>query len=180
VSAETDEILSYWFDEVGPDRWWRRSDETDATIVSRFHDLWSEWRSRTPESFLGSARDALAGVILFDQFPRNMFRDSAEAFSTDALAIAIAKGAVDKELDNALSQDERSFLYMPFMHSEDLDDQQRSVLLFTALGIQNSLDFAHKHHDIVARFGRFPHRNAVLGRAMRPGEEEAAQEGADW
>jgi uncharacterized protein (DUF924 family) len=180
VSAETDEILSYWFDEVGPDRWWRRSDETDATIVSRFHDLWSEWRSRTPESFLGSARDALAGVILFDQFPRNMFRDSAEAFSTDALAIAIAKGAVDKGLDDALSQDERSFLYMPFMHSEDLDDQQRSVLLFTALGIQNSLDFAHKHHDIVARFGRFPHRNAVLGRAMRPGEEEAAQEGADW
>ena len=119
-------------------------------------------------------------MILFDQFPRNMFRDSAEAFSTDPLAIAIARGAVDKHLDETLSQGERSFLYMPFMHSEYLDDQQRSLLLFTALGIQNSLDFAHKHHDIVARFGRFPHRNAVLGRAMRPGEEDAAREGAHW
>ena len=180
MSAETDEILAYWFDEVGPDRWWTRSDETDETIRTRFQELWSEWRSRTPESFLGTARDALAGVILFDQFPRNMFRDSAEAFSTDPLAIAIARGAVDKHLDETLSQGERSFLYMPFMHSEDLDDQQRSLLLFTALGIQNSLDFAHKHHDIVARFGRFPHRNAVLGRAMRPGEEDAAREGAHW
>ncbi len=180
MSAETDEILAYWFDEVGPDRWWTRSDETDETIRTRFQDLWSEWRSHTAESFLGTARDALAGVILFDQFPRNMFRDSAEAFSTDPLALAIAKGAVDKRLDETLSQDERSFLYMPFMHSEDLDDQQRSLLLFTALGIQNSLDFAHKHHDIVARFGRFPHRNAVLGRAMRPGEEDAAREGAHW
>jgi len=180
MSAETDEILAYWFDEIGPDLWWTRSDETDETIRARFRDLWSEWRSRTPESFLSSARDTLAGVILFDQFSRNMFRDSAEAFSTDPLALAIARGAVEKRLDETLSRDERSFLYLPFMHSEDLDDQQRSLLLFTALGIQNSLDFAHKHHDIVARFGRFPHRNAVLGRAMRPGEAEAAREGAHW
>jgi len=117
---------------------------------------------------------------LFDQFPRNIFRGSADAFSTDPLALAIARGAVDKGLDDALSQDERSFLYMPFMHSEDLDDQDRALLLFTALGNQNSLDYAHKHHDVIARFGRFPHRNAVLGRAMRPGEEAAAKEGANW
>ncbi len=180
MSTGTDDILHYWFDELGPDRWWKRSDETDETIRARFLDLWSDWRSRTPESFLGSAREALAGVILFDQFPRNLFRGSADAFSTDPLAIAIARGAVDAGLDDALSQDERSFLYMPFMHSEDLDDQQRSVLLFTALGIPNSLDFAHKHHDVVAKFGRFPHRNTVLGRAMRAGEEEAAKQGADW
>jgi len=178
--SETDEILAYWFDEVGPDRWWTRSDETDATIQERFHDLWSDWRSRTPKSFLGSPRDALAGVILFDQFPRNMFRGGAEAFSTDPLAIAIARGAIDQGLDDGMTQDERSFLYMPFQHSEDLEDQKRSLLLFGALGIPNSLEFARKHHDVVARFGRFPHRNAVLGRAMRPGEEEAAQEGANW
>ncbi|MBY8822549.1 DUF924 family protein [Sphingomonas colocasiae] len=180
MSAEIDDILAYWFDELGPDRWWTRSDQTDETIRDRFEPLWQAWRSRTAESFLGSARDALAGVILFDQFPRNIFRGSADAFSTDPLALAIARGAVDRRLDDALSQDERSFLYMPFMHSEDLDDQDRALLLFTALGNQNSLDYAHKHHDVIARFGRFPHRNAVLGRAMRPGEEAAAKEGANW
>lgn len=180
MSAEVDAILAYWFDELGSDRWWTRSDETDETIKERFEPLWHAWRSRTPESFLGTAREALAGVILFDQFPRNIFRGSAEAFSTDPLALAIARGAVDAGLDDALSQDERSFLYMPFMHSEELDDQDRALLLFTALGNQNSLDYAHKHHDVIARFGRFPHRNAVLGRSMRPGEEEAAKEGANW
>jgi len=176
----TADIVNYWFDELGPARWWTRSAETDETIRERFLDLWHDWRSRTPESFLGSPDEALAGVILFDQFPRNMFRGSAEAFSTDSLALAIAKGAVDKGLDDAMTPDQRSFLYMPFQHSEVLDDQERSIALFTALGIQNSLDFAHEHHDIIARFGRFPHRNAVLGRAMRPGEEAAVEEGKNW
>lgn len=178
--SETNDILTYWFEEIGPDNWWKKSEATDATITERFHDLWSEWRSRTPESFLTSAKDALAAVILFDQFPRNMFRHNAEAFSTDPLALAIAKGALDKGLDEHMTQDERSFLYMPFQHSEDLEDQKRSLLLFTDLGVQNSLDFAKKHHDIIERFGRFPHRNAVLGRADREGEAEAIEEGKNW
>jgi uncharacterized protein (DUF924 family) len=176
----TSTILVYWFDEVGPDLWWVRSDKTDETIVERFRDLWEQWRDRTPESFLGSAREALAGVILFDQFPRNMFRGHADAFSTDPLALAIAKGALNRGFDEGMTPDERSFLYMPFQHSEVLADQQRSVALFTALGDANSLDFAHKHHDMIAKYGRFPARNAALGRADRPGEQAAIEMSRDW
>jgi len=173
-------VLAFWFDELGADRWWLRSRETDETIIERFQPLWEEWRSRTPESFLGSAREALAGVILFDQFSRNMFRGHADAFSTDPLALAIAKGAVDRGLDERMAPDERGFLYMPFQHSEVLADQQRSLALFTALGDSDSLAFAHKHHDLIARFGRFPARNAALGRTDRPGEQAAIEMSRDW
>jgi uncharacterized protein (DUF924 family) len=176
----TEAILSFWFDEVGPDRWWVRSQETDDAIVERFRNLWQEWRSRVPESFLGSAREALAGAILFDQFSRNMFRRHADAFSTDPLALAIARGALDRGLDQELSTDERSFLYMPFKHSEKMADQERSMMLFTRLGDADSLSFAKKHHDMIARYGRFPARNAALGRPNRPGEEEAIEASKDW
>ena len=176
----TDDILTYWFEEVGKDGWWTRSDETDETIRTRFLELWENERGRSAESFLGGPREALAGVILFDQFPRNMHRGHADAFSTDSLALAIAKGAVAKGHDDALTPDERTFLYMPFMHSENLDDQERSVALFTALGIANNLDFARKHHDVIARFGRYPARNTALGRADRPGEAQAAADTAGW
>ena len=100
-------------------------------------------------------------MLLFDQFPRNMFRGDAEQFSTDPLALAIAKGAVESDLDEQLPERERKFLYMPFEHSEDIDDQKRSLLLFTSLGDDRMLDFAKKHHDVIARFGRFPHRNRI-------------------
>lgn len=176
----TEAILGFWFDEIGPDRWWIKSAETDAAIVERFGEQWEAWRSRPPETFLGSPREALAGVILFDQFSRNMFRGHADAFSTDPLALAIADGAIDRGLDQTMTADERSFLYMPFQHSERLKDQQRSVGLFTALGIANSLDFARKHHDMIARYGRFPARNAALGRPNRPGEEAGIAASRDW
>ena len=176
----TEAILAFWFDEIGPDRWWVRSQDTDEQSVERFRALWEEWRSRTPESFLGSAREALAGVILFDQLSRNMFRGHADAFSTDPLALAIAKGALDRGLDKMMSADERSFLYMPFQHSEVLADQDRSVALFTALGNANSLDFAHKHRDMIARYGRFPARNAALGRPDRPGEAAGIEASKGW
>ena len=179
-AAATAEIIDFWFGEIGPDGWWVRSADTDAAITERFRELREAWRSRTPDSFLGSPREALAAIILFDQFSRNMFRGHADAFSTDPLALAIAKLAVDRGLDDALTPEERSFLYMPFMHSEAIEDQRRSVALFTALGNANSLDFAHKHHDIVERYGRFPARNAALGRANRVGEESAIEMSRDW
>ena len=177
---QTRAILDFWLEEIGPENWWTRSDETDATIQARFGALWEGWRQRTPESFLGSAEEALAGILLFDQFSRNLHRGSAEAFATDPLALAIARGAIDGGLDDAVEPAARAFFYMPFQHSEDLADQDRALALFTALGDANSLDFAHKHRDIIARFGRFPHRNRVLGRADRPGEEEAAKQGENW
>ena len=118
-------------------------------------------------------------MLLFDQFPRNMFRGSAEQFATDPLALAIARGVVDAGLDDQLSQDERKFLYMPFEHSEDIHDQDRSILLLTALGDDHMLEFGRKHRDIIARFGRFPHRNAMLGREPRA-EEIAAGDVVPW
>jgi uncharacterized protein (DUF924 family) len=108
-----------------------------------------------------------------------MFRGNADQFATDHLALQIAKGAIGRGLDDELEPRERGFLYMPFQHSEELGDQNRSLLLFTALGDAKQLGYAHKHHDIIARFGRFPHRNAMLGRQPR-GEEIAAGDVVPW
>jgi uncharacterized protein (DUF924 family) len=173
-----DDVLSFWFG-LRPEQWWKADPALDAEIRDRFLALWERERENVPEAFLAGPRDALAGIILFDQFPRNMFRGHAEQFATDPLALAIAKGAVDRGHDQALAPAERGFLYMPFQHSEDPEDQRRSLALFTALGDEYQLGFARKHHDVVARFGRFPHRNAILGRKPRP-EERAAGEVVPW
>ena len=170
--AWQDEVLGFWFG-LEPERWWKADPALDAEIRERFLALWETTRENLPEAFLASARDAVAAVILFDQFPRNMLRGHADQFSTDPLALAVAKGAVERGLDDAMSPAERGFLYMPFQHSEDLADQRRSLALFTALGDDYQLGYAKKHHDVVARFGRFPHRNAILGRPPRPAEVEA-------
>jgi uncharacterized protein (DUF924 family) len=175
VSGWTDDVLSYWFG-LDPKQWWNGGAELDADVAKRFAKLWDAQRSRSVSDFLADGpREALAAVVLFDQFPRNMFRGHADQFATDHIGLAIAKAAVDRRWDDALAPVERGILYMPFQHSEDLDDQQRSVALFTALGDENQLDFARKHHDVIERFGRFPHRNAVLGRRPRPAEIEAGE-----
>jgi len=180
VPNATHAILDFWFREIGSDGWWTRSDQTDATIRARFLRLWEQWRTRSAECFLGTARDALAAILLFDQFSRNMFRGRAEAFATDALALEIAKCTVDRGLDRSLTHQERCFLYMPFMHSEELAMQDRSAELFEQLGEAEQIEYAHKHRDIVARYGRFPARNAALGRQDRPGEAEAIARTASW
>ncbi|HEY0043190.1 MAG TPA: DUF924 family protein [Allosphingosinicella sp.] len=172
-----DEILSYWF-SLRLEQWWRDRG-LDAEIAERFGALWEEQSGRMAGDFLGSAREALAAVILFDQFPRNMFRGHADQFATDHLALAVAKGAIEGGFDEALGVAERGFLYMPFQHSEDLGDQKRSLVLFTALGDAEQLRYARLHHDVIERFGRFPHRNAVLGRTPRP-EELAAGDVVPW
>jgi uncharacterized protein (DUF924 family) len=158
---------------MGPDQWWRGGDAVDAACRDGFLDLHAEKRQLPSDSFLGDARTALAAVILFDQLPRNMFRGHADQFMTDSLALAVAKGAVERGYDDQLTKDEKSFLYMPFQHSEKLADQRRSIALFTALNDEWLLGFARKHHDLIERFGRFPHRNAMLGRAPRPAEVAA-------
>ena len=166
------DILSFWFG-LKPEQWWMGGPELDETCCERFLELWKEERGFPVDHFLTDAETALAAVILFDQLPRNMFRGHAESFATDHIALAIAKGAVERGLDQSLGHRERSILYMPFQHSENLADQQQALLLFTALGDANNLAYAQKHHDVIARFGRFPHRNFILGRAPRP-EELAA------
>lgn len=167
-----DQVLNFWFG-LSPEQWWRGGEALDAICTDRFLDLHALKRQLPPECFLDDARTALAAVILFDQLPRNMFRGHADQFMTDPLARAVAKGAVDRGYDEQLSKDERAFLYMPFQHSEQLADQRRSAALFTALGDDFLLGYAKKHLAIIERFARFPHRNAILGRAPRPGEKEA-------
>ena len=172
------DVLKFWFG-LDPKQWWNGGEELDRRIRQDFLKLWFEKRELPAEDFLTDPLTALAGVILFDQFPRNMFRGDAEQFATDPLALAIAKGAIEKHLDEELPNVERKFLYMPFVHSENLDDQNRAVLLFTEIHDGEQIDYAKKHRDIIARFGRFPHRNAILGRAPRP-EEIAAGEVVPW
>ena len=167
-----DDVLSFWFG-LSEEQWWKADPALDSEVRERFLDIWSAQRENVPEAFLGNARDAVAAVILFDQFPRNMHRGHADQFSTDPLALAIAKGAVDRGLDEGMRPAERGFLYMPFQHSEDIGDQRRSLALFTALGDDHQLGFARKHHDVIERFGRFPHRNPILGRPPRSAETEA-------
>jgi uncharacterized protein (DUF924 family) len=167
-----DDVLGFWFG-LSREQWWKGDAALDAGIRDRFLPLWETRRENVPEAFLGSPRDSIAAVILFDQLPRNMFRGHADQFSTDPLALAVARRAVERGLDEAMSPAERGFLYMPFQHSEDLDDQNRSLALFTALGDDYQLGYAKKHHDVIARFGRFPHRNPILGRPPRPAEVEA-------
>jgi uncharacterized protein (DUF924 family) len=171
-------VLKFWFG-LKPEQWWRGGSELDHRIKENFLKLWAEKRQLPAESFLTDPLTAAAAVILFDQFPRNMFRGHADQFATDHLALAIAKGALDKGFDKELERDERKFLYMPFEHSESLADQDRCVLLFTESGDDEQLSYAKKHRDIIKRFGRFPHRNAILGRAPRP-DEAAAGDVVPW
>jgi uncharacterized protein (DUF924 family) len=164
-------VLHFWFSH-GWDDWWKPNPAFDEEIRTRFLTLWEEQRESLPGNFLGAADEAIAGVILFDQFPRNMFRTHADQFATDPLALAIAKGAIERGFDDGMTPEQRGFLYMPFEHSEDLADQRRSLLLFTALGHDEQLRYARKHYEVIERFGRFPHRNAILGR--KPTAIEAA------
>ena len=172
------EVLDFWF-ALKPEQWWKADPDLDTQVRERFLELWEEQSGRPVSDFLGSPEGALAAVILFDQLPRNMHRGHADSFATDHMALAIAKAAIERGYDDSLTKEQRGFLYMPFQHSEDLEDQQRSVTLFTALGDDYQLGFAKKHRDVIERFGRFPHRNAVLGRAPRP-DEAAAGDVVPW
>jgi uncharacterized protein (DUF924 family) len=156
-------VLDFWFSRSWED-WWKANPAFDLEIRDRFLRLWEEQREHVPEHFLGDADAAIAAVLLFDQFPRNMFRGHADQFSTDPLALAIAKGAIERGLDDGMDEARRGFLYMPFEHSESLRDQRQSLLLFTALGSAEHLKYARTHYEVIEQYGRFPHRNAMLGR----------------
>jgi uncharacterized protein (DUF924 family) len=172
------DVLKFWFG-LQPKQWWNGGSELDHRIKENFLKLWAEKRQLPTDAFLTDPLTALAGVILFDQFPRNMFRGHADQFATDPLALAIAKEAIAKGFDEQLQTSERKFLTMPFQHSENLDDQNRAILLLTEIGDDEQLHYARLHRDIIERFGRFPHRNAILGRTPRP-DEIAAGDVFPW
>lgn len=158
-------ILDFWFDEITPAQWWKVDPAFDATIARRFGALHAaavqgelfEWRQ--------DAAGRLAEVIVLDQFSRNLHRGTPGAFAADPMALALAQEAVAAGHDLELPPGHRVFLYMPWMHSESRRVHEEAERLFTALGIQDNLDFERRHKAIVDRFGRYPHRNAVLGRA---------------
>lgn len=165
------EILELWFaDRVRP-RWFHSTPELDREIRERFEALWRRGLAGELDPWSETPEGALALVILLDQFPLNMFRGRPEAFASEAAARRVADAAIARGLDQVLDPEQRAFLYMPFMHSEDLADQDRSVTLFARPGLEHNLTWARHHRDIVARFGRFPHRNAILGRESSAEEQ---------
>ncbi len=184
----TTKVLSFWFGdpqepEYGTPRafWFQSTPEIDQQIRDFFGDAYEDAKAGRLDAMLQKAEDCLALVIILDQFPRNMFRGKPQSFATDGKALEIAKLAVSKGFDKELSLFQAKFLYLPYMHSENLDDQRECVRLFEALGEPQGLDYARKHMDIIARFGRFPHRNAILGRINTPEEIEfLAQPGSSF
>ncbi len=160
----SDDVLHFWFDEIEPAQWWIKDEAFDQAIVRRFAELHRRAACCELFGWRASARGRLAEVIVLDQFSRNMFRGRALAFAHDPLALALAQTAVEAAADRELSPPERSFLYMPYMHSESLAIHDVGMALFEALGIKANLDSALRHREIVERFGRYPHRNAILGR----------------
>ena len=162
------DILAFWR-EAGPDRWYKKEDAFDAEVRRRYFELWRRASAGELSAWETSDDGALALTIVLDQFPRNMFRGKPEAFSSDAKAFVVAERAIARGADTRIDPKLLEFLYMPFMHSEALAHQLRCVELF-----QNSPDnlkYAHEHADIIRRFGRFPHRNHVLGRTTTPEEQ---------
>jgi uncharacterized protein (DUF924 family) len=162
-------IVAFWR-EAGPDRWFKKDAAFDDEIKRRFlatHEAAAAGRLTDWEQ---SAEGALALLILLDQFPRNMFRSEARAFATDPLARAVTSRAILNGFDGAFP-DMRGFFYLPFEHSENLADQERGLALYKAVGDEDGLKWAVLHADIIRRFGRFPHRNAVLGRVTTPDEQ---------
>lgn len=170
-----DEVLGFWFEELTSEDWFGGGPELDDRIRTRFLPLYQELKAAFDEKAVKDARTALAAIIVFDQFPRNIFRGTASAFATDDLAVDLARLAVEHGWDKSAAPVERPFYYMPFMHSEILADQERCVDLFRGIGEGNGLDFAIEHRDIVAKYGRFPHRNRPLGRESTPEEIEFMQ-----
>lgn len=170
--AEIRSVLNFWFNESQPRQWFVKDQAFDDEISRRFASLHSRAKAGDLDAWGLSADGALALALVLDQFSRNMFRNSAESFATDAQALAIAKRAIAAGLDQQTSEKQRQFFYYPFEHSEDMHDQERAIKLFGALGNSDLLDWAEKHKIIIERFGRFPHRNAVLGRASSAEEED--------
>jgi uncharacterized protein (DUF924 family) len=169
-------ILAFWRD-AGPKRWYTPDEAFDAEVRRRFLGLWQRAAAGELSSWEASDDGALALVIVLDQFPRNMFRGDIRTYASDAEAREVAHRAIDRGVDARIDPTLREFLYLPFMHSEHLADQLRCIELERAAGHTESLKWAEHHAEIIRRFGRFPHRNRLLGRETTPDEQAFLDEG---
>lgn len=171
------DVVLFW-QEAGPSRWFGKNDAFDAEFKSRFEAAHHAAATGALDGWAADAEGALALMVLLDQFPRNAWRGSGHMFATDGKALAIARAAIDAGHDRQVDAPLRPFFYLPFMHSESLADQERSVVLNAELDA-NTQRFAVLHRDLIARFGRFPHRNRMLGRSTTP-EEQAYLDGGGF
>lgn len=176
MTERMEELLGFWFDPENRRHWFEVEESFDREVERRFGGLMQAAAAGKLDHWAESPRGALALCILLDQLPRNIARGTPGAFAHDEQARAVARRALAAGFDRGLLPGERLFLYLPFEHSENLDDQERSVALFGELGSAEWLDYAVRHRDIIARFGRFPHRNAVLGRPSTEAETAFLQE----
>ena len=178
--SDIDRILSFWLDEIGPAGWYEFDDAVDKRIVAEFSELWNRAMDGELAGWCCSARGTLAFLILTDQFPRNMFRGTGQAFASDRLARRAAKLAIQSGFDMRTAEPERQFFYLPLMHSEVLTDQERCVRMFlTRLPVvgPEQLGYAVDHRSVIRKFGRFPSRNAALGRTDSAAELTYRAEG---
>ncbi|HKJ52699.1 MAG TPA: DUF924 family protein [Gammaproteobacteria bacterium] len=166
------EIIDFWFADATRKLWFDSTPEFDDELRTRFRDTWERARRGELDHWTGTAEGCVALAIVLDQFPLNMFRGNADSFSTEAQAREVARIAIERGFDRDLDTERKAFLYLPFMHSENLEDQELALELFDQPGLESNQRFARHHHDIVKRFGRFPHRNDALGRVSSDAETE--------
>lgn len=171
-----DDVIQFWFQELTHEDWFKKNPALDKEIKKRFYDVYKKGSVGELVNWRYSPLSALAEVIVLDQFPRNMFRDKKQSFATDPLALCVAQSAIDKGFDKELTDTQKSFLYMPFMHSESSEIHKAAELLFSAPGLENNYYYELKHKAIIDRFGRYPHRNKILGRRSRKEEIEFLKE----
>ncbi len=170
IDDRISEVLSFWYSDEMKKQWFSSTPELDVDIKQKFETLWEEAANHQLDFWMDSAEGCLALCITLDQFPLNMFRSKAKAFDTEQQAVAITKHAIERSFDNDIDDSKVSFLYMPLMHSENMSDQDLSVEIFKLRKLDDNARFAEHHRSIVEEFGRFPHRNAVLGRENTPHE----------
>jgi uncharacterized protein (DUF924 family) len=166
------DVLSFWFEEATPEQWFKKDAVFDQRLRDRFLTLYEHVAVLPVDACLASKDTALAAVIVCDQFPRNLFRGTSRAFATDAKALGLAEAMLARGWDAGMTDNQRLFLYLPFEHAEDVAAQARCVALMSTLADIDLVRWARAHQAIIERFGRFPHRNVILGRASTPEELE--------
>ena len=170
MQCSSKDIIHFWFEEVDSKLWFNSTPDFDQHIHSRFESVYQAALNSELDDWQETAEGCLALIILLDQFPLNMYRGKPEGFAGESKAREVAVFAIEHGFDQQLEDKQRAFMYMPFMHSEDISDQDRSVALFEKAGLEENLRFAKHHRDIVRTYGRFPHRNKILGRESSAAE----------
>lgn len=165
-----EEVLGFWFEEIEPSKWFVKDQHFDQLLENKFGRLLKQAQQCELFEWRKTVKGRLAEIIVLDQFSRNIFRDTPRAFMSDPLALALAQETINLGLDKKLTPIERTFLYMPYMHSESLIVHDQAMILYDKNGIQNNLDFEIKHRNIIEQFERYPHRNDILGRTSTPEE----------